>query len=89
MGAIGKGMQGQTLSVVINGTHLTGATLVTLGTGITVNGFNIDSDTQITANVTIGNKTAVGLSDVSITNLSGTATIAKRFRILANTLSVQ
>ena len=60
MGAIGKGMQGQTLSVVINGTHLTGATLVTLGTGITVNGFNIDSDTQITANVTIGNKRQLG-----------------------------
>jgi hypothetical protein len=49
-----SGYQGTTLSsVIITGTNFTGATSGSFGAGITVNTFNVDSDTQITVGIII------------------------------------
>jgi titin len=69
-----SGIQGQTLGVTITGTYLTGATSVSFGSGITVNSFNVDGSTQITANITISGSAATGARDVSVTTPGGMAT---------------
>ncbi len=48
-----QAVQGQTLSVTITGTNLIGVTAVGFGSGITVNSFTVNSDTQITASIAI------------------------------------
>ena len=76
------GGQGQTLSsVVITGTYLTGATLVSFGSGITVTGYTVDSVTQITASISIGPSAATGLRDVLVTTAGGTATMTGGFTV--------
>ena len=51
-----QGSQGQTLSVTVAGTKFTGAKGVSLGIGIKVTSFTVDSDTQITANIVIADR---------------------------------
>ena len=75
------GGQGQTLSVTISGTYLIAASLVSFGADITVNSFTVDSDTQITANITVGDEAGPGLRDVSVTTPGGTATLANAFNV--------
>jgi PKD repeat protein len=75
------GVQGQSLSVTINGTYLIEASEVSFGSGITVNGFTVDSATQITANITIGLSATPGARDVSVTTLGGTATKTGGFTV--------
>jgi len=71
----GNAKQGQTLSVVLTGGGFTGATAVSFsGTGITVTGFNVDSDTQITAAVTVAADATLGDRDISVTTPDGTGT---------------
>jgi hypothetical protein len=57
-------------TIVITGTKLTGATVVTVG-GSAVNSFTVDSSTQISAVVTAG---SVGAKDVRVQTLDGSAT---------------
>jgi hypothetical protein len=67
-----SGAMGQCLTITITGLGFTGSTSVNFGTGITVNGFTVDSDTQITANICIAVDAALGARDVSVTTPRGT-----------------
>jgi len=71
-----SGAQGETLDVTITGTYFTGATLVSFGSEITVNSYDVDSDTQITADVSIAADAATGARDVSVTTTAGTGTLS-------------
>jgi uncharacterized repeat protein (TIGR03803 family) len=62
--------------VVISGTTFTGATKVTFG-GVAATMFNVDSDTQVTANVPTGAVTG----KIAITTPSGTAVSAGIFTV--------
>ena len=63
-----QGNQGQTLDVIITGSHLDTATSVSFGSGVSVNSFQADSSSQITANITIDGAASAGPRDVSVTN---------------------
>ncbi len=76
------GDRGDTLNVVITGANLAGARAVSLGAGITLNTFNVDSATQVTARITIGNTTAPGSRDVSVTTPIGSAHLPGGFTVL-------
>ncbi len=77
-----QGLQGQSLSVTINGTGFIGATSVSFGTGINVTGFTVNSDTQIAASITINGSASAGARDVAVTNLAGTATSTGAFTVV-------
>jgi hypothetical protein len=76
-----QGGQGQTLIVTITGTYLVAASSVSFGSEITVNSYSVDSDTQITANITVGDEAGPGLRDISVTTPGGTATLANAFNV--------
>ncbi|MFC1893531.1 right-handed parallel beta-helix repeat-containing protein, partial [Chloroflexota bacterium] len=84
-----SGHRGLTQDVAITGTNFTGATTVSFGSGITVNSFTVDSDTQITANITIAGiltgNTTLGTRDVSVTTDGGTGTQTAGFTVTAPT----
>ena len=73
--------QGNTLEVVISGTDLIGATVVSFGSGITVNSFTIDSANQITASISVAPDAATGLRDISVTTPGGTTTTEESFTV--------
>jgi hypothetical protein len=75
--------QGQVLNVTITGTRLLGVTTVGFGSGITVNSFTVDSDTQITASIAVSGSATVGTKDVSVTKAAGTATLTNGFTVQA------
>jgi len=78
-----SGLQGQTLpTVVITGINFTGASALGFGTEITVNSFTVNSDTQITASITIDHYAAPGSRDVSVTTPGGTGTRAGGFIVI-------
>jgi hypothetical protein len=60
----------QTLDVTITGSSFTDAQAVSFGQGITVNSFTVDSDSNITANITITTG-AVAARDVTVTTPCG------------------
>jgi hypothetical protein len=68
------GNPGQTLDVVITGAEFTDASVVSFGSGITVNSFTVDSATKITADITIADTATAGSRDVSVTSPAGTGT---------------
>jgi hypothetical protein len=74
--------QGQTLNVTITGTKFSGATSVSFGTGVTVNSFNVDSPTQITANISITTAAAPGARDLLVTSPCCTATKIGAFMVI-------
>jgi hypothetical protein len=76
-----QGTRGQPLSLTVTGTNLAGATVVSFGSGITVNAFTVDSSTQITVSITIGASASLGSRDVSIITPSGTVTKANGFTV--------
>jgi len=63
----------ETCDVVITGDDFNGATSVTLGSRVTVNSFTIDSETQITVNITVEPDAIPGIKDVTVTTPGGTA----------------
>ena len=67
-----SGEPGKTLNVTITGANFTEATEVSFGSEITVNSFTVDSNTQITANITIKSSAASGARDVSVKNADAT-----------------
>jgi len=74
---------GETVDIVVTGVRLDGATSVSLGEGITVNSFTVDSPTQITVNITIDEDAAIGPRDVSVTTPGGTDSLSAGFEIEA------
>jgi hypothetical protein len=68
--------------VIITGTNLGGATGVSFGAGITINNYAVDSDTQVTANITIAADAAAGKRDVSVTTPDGTGTLTDGFEVI-------
>ena len=75
-------------TVVIGGTHLTGATDVTFGAGITVNTFNVDSDTTLTADISIDVGATIGTRNISVTTAGGVGTKTGGFSVVAPSISV-
>jgi ABC-type Fe3+ transport system substrate-binding protein len=51
---------GETISVTITGTDLTDASAVSFGSGITVDSYTVDSETQITASITVSSGATLG-----------------------------
>jgi len=66
-----KGKRSRPLKVVITGTNFAAATNVSFGEGITVNDVVVDSDTRITARITIASDAKGGARAVSVTNAVG------------------
>ncbi len=79
----GEGLQGQTENVTITGSYFTGTTSVSFGDNITVNSFSVDSDTQITANITVDGAAPTGYRDVVVTTPEGSDTEANGFVVVA------
>ncbi|MBM3148917.1 MAG: hypothetical protein FJZ88_02670, partial [Chloroflexi bacterium] len=78
-----SGYQGTTLSnVIITGQNFTGATAVSFGAGITVNTFNVDGATQITANITIAADATPGTRDITVTIAEGPGTKINAFTVI-------
>jgi hypothetical protein len=76
------GNQGQTLNnVIITGLNFTGATAVSFGAGITVNSFSVNSDTQITASITIAANATLGTRNVTVTDPNGAGTLSSGFTV--------
>jgi hypothetical protein len=69
------------LTVTISGTKFDGATAVSFGAGITVEDFNVDSSTVITAEIAINAGATKGARDVSVTTPSGTGTKTDGFTV--------
>lgn len=64
------GRQEETLDITISGSNFyEGATVVFSGIGITVNSVTVNSTTQMTANITVANDAALGIRDVTVTNI--------------------
>ena len=77
-----SGYPGNSFSVTINGTNLSGATTVNFGSGITTNSFTVGSSTQITATIDISGSAVPGTRDISVTTPGGTATLVGGFSVL-------
>jgi len=58
-----------------------GATGISFGAGITVNSFNVDSSTQITADITIDSSCPIRPTNVSVITPTGTATLTDGFTV--------
>jgi hypothetical protein len=77
-----SGLCGQSMTVVITGTNLNGATLVGFGADITITAFQVNLDgTQITADIAINATAIPGARDVSVTTAAGTGTLAAAFTV--------
>jgi hypothetical protein len=74
--------QGTTLTVVITGNNFTGAIAVAFG-GIVTNSFTVNSNTQITASITIPTNAVPGSRNVSVTTPDGTGTLNNGFTVNA------
>ena len=75
------GYQGQTLEIVITGANMLGATSVHFGTGLTVDGFVVNSPAQITVTLIIADDAPPGAEDVIVTTPGGTDTLAGCFNV--------
>ena len=76
-----QGNQGETIALTISGNNFTGTTDISLGDGITVNEYHVDSVTQVSANITISNSALTGPRTVSVTNVQGTGSLNAGFAI--------
>jgi PKD repeat protein len=79
---LNQGSPGQTLDVTITGTYFMDATSVSFGSEITVNGFIVDSPSQITVNISIENAASLGPRHVSVTTSRGTISKAGGFWVM-------
>jgi hypothetical protein len=69
-----SGGKGEGHIVTISGSNFIDVSDVSLGSGVTVNYFNADSETQLSAGIAIAGDAELGARDVSVTNSAGTAT---------------
>jgi hypothetical protein len=67
--------------VTITGTYFTDATAVSFGSEITVDSFTLDSNSQITANITISSSATAGARNVSVTTPAGTGSLTDGFTV--------
>ncbi len=77
-----SGQLGATVTVTLTGSNLIGVTAINAGSGITVNGINVPSATQITATFAIAASTTTGVQNVTVTTPGGTSN-ALTFNITA------
>jgi hypothetical protein len=82
-----SGQPSQHLTVTVSGSSLDGATFVDFGSGIAVEGFNVDSSTEITVQIAIDADAAKGPRDVSVATPQGTATLTDAFTVGEETSS--
>jgi large repetitive protein len=82
-----SGKPGQTLDVVISGVNFTGTTSVDFGIGVRVNRFRVDSDMQITANITILDGAEGGLRNVDIETEVGSVSFPSGFNLSVDSAS--
>ncbi len=75
------GEQAGSYLVVLAGSNFTGATSVSFGLGITVDHFSVESDTRITAHITIALTAATGWRAVTVTTPAGSDTRTTAFRV--------
>ncbi len=75
------GRPGQSLTVVIAGTNLAGATSVSFGDGITVNSYTVNTDSRISVNITIAGTATPGLRAVTVVTPGGTDAMANAFTV--------
>jgi hypothetical protein len=68
-----SGYQGNTYTIVLNGANFISGTNVNFGSGITVNSVNINSSTQISANIVISSSAYIGSRSVTVNNANGTS----------------
>jgi hypothetical protein len=81
-----RGDQGTTLDVTINGTNFTEVSAVIFyGDGITLNHFNVESTTRITANITIDANAGASLRNVSVQTSSGITFSTRGFGVTCQT----
>lgn len=71
----------QTVNVIITGTDLSGTAAVSFGDSITINNYDITSDTQITASITIAADAAIGVRTISVTTPAGVSTLDDGFKV--------
>lgn len=78
-----QGARKATLDVVLTGDNFTGATDVSFeGVGITVNSYTVDTDEQITVNITISPTATCDARDVTVTTPLNAATLTDGFTII-------
>jgi hypothetical protein len=75
------GTPGENLSVVVTGTNLSGAVSVSFGDGVVVDSYTVDSDTQITADITIDSAAKPGENDVVVATPSGDGLLTDSFAV--------
>lgn len=84
-----SGVQGNSYSgVIIKGTDLTGASSVGFGSDITTNSFVVNSDTEITANISLSSIAAVGARDFAVVVSGVTATRTLGFTVIVSSFSI-
>lgn len=83
-----KGIRGDTLTIIISGSNLGGATSVNFGAGTLVQSFSNLSPTQLSVIVAIDDAAVTGLRDVSVTTPGGSSTLTNRFEITQGALGV-
>jgi hypothetical protein len=78
-----SGLRGSTIDVVIVGTGLNNIRRWNLGDAIQINYFQVDSSTQVTANITISIDAVAGLRDLTGYLSGGTVVLEDAFTVLA------
>lgn len=73
--------QGESIDIVITGTDFTTVTSLSLGDGIRLNDFTVESDTEIRASITVLDSATSGVRDISVTNPGGTHALPGGFEV--------
>ncbi len=76
-----NGRPGDDLTVAISGANLGGATAVDFGSGITISGLSVVSESEIAASIAIGSDAATGKRTISVITPGGTASIPDGFEV--------
>ena len=71
-------------TVIIYGSGFIGASNVTFGSNVTVNGYAVDDYSQITANITIDLDAPTGAHNVTVTSAGSTGTGVGAFEVIDN-----
>ncbi len=76
-----NGRPGEDMTVTISGFALSGATTVSFGPGISVRGFKVVSDTEMTARIDIDSGAGTGPRDVTVSTAQGAGTAQGAFTV--------
>jgi hypothetical protein len=78
----GVGVKRRTIPGAISGTYLSGVTALSFGDDVTVHSFTVESETRVTASISILVTATSGFRDVWLVSPSGAAVIRGGFAIL-------